>query len=106
MNTKYTVAAGLAKKKNSKAGRGSLLKGYTVGSLAPPGSVSSGNIAKFGYGIDNRFGRPFARGKVVPTAIASSSSSWPAPTTKSVDTENFGAILGVAGALLVAAGAA
>ena len=40
------VAAGLAKKKNAKAGRGSLLKGYTVGSLAPPGSVSSGNKAE------------------------------------------------------------
>ena len=61
MNTKYTVAAGLAKKKNAKAGRGSLLKGYTVGSLAPPSSVSSGNKAVFGYGIDNRCTRATLR---------------------------------------------
>ena len=34
MSTKYTVAAGLAKKKNPKTGDSSNLKGYTVGSRA------------------------------------------------------------------------
>ena len=35
MSTKYTVAAGLAKKKNPNSGRSDILKGYTVGSRAP-----------------------------------------------------------------------
>ena len=59
MNTKYTVAAGVAKKKNPKGGRGELLKGYTVGSLAPPGAIASGTrISDVGttYGISSRFG--------------------------------------------------
>ena len=42
MSTKYTVAAGLAKKKNPKSGRSDILKGYTVGSRAPDAAVSSG----------------------------------------------------------------
>jgi hypothetical protein len=42
MSTKYTVAAGLAKKKNPNSGRSDILKGYTVGSRAPDAAVSSG----------------------------------------------------------------
>merc|ERR1719379_3123278 len=59
MNTKYTVAAGVAKKKNPNSGRSDLLKGYTVGSLAPPAAVSSGTTITeqgTGYGIGNRWG--------------------------------------------------
>ena len=42
MSTKYTVAAGLAKKKNPKTGDSSNLKGYTVGSRAPDTAKNSG----------------------------------------------------------------
>ena len=42
MSTKYTVAAGLAKKKNPKSGDSSNLKGYTVGSRAPDTAKNSG----------------------------------------------------------------
>lgn len=71
MNTKYTVAAGVAKKKNPKSGRGELLKGYTVGSLAPPGAIASGTRISdvgTGYGISRRFG-----GKVNGKKVSESS---------------------------------
>jgi len=55
MNTQYTVAAGIAKKKG-KTGSSDALKGYTVGSRAPKASVSSGTKQVFGYGIDNLYG--------------------------------------------------
>ena len=42
MNTQYSDPYAFQKKKNAKSGRGSLLKGYTVGSLAPPIAVKSG----------------------------------------------------------------
>ena len=42
MNTKYTVAAGLAKKKNPKTGDSASLKGYKVGMRAPNTAKSSG----------------------------------------------------------------
>ena len=42
MSTKYTVAAGLAKKKNPKSGDSASLKGYTVGSRAPDTAKNSG----------------------------------------------------------------
>uniref|UniRef100_A0A7S4MLJ3 Uncharacterized protein n=1 Tax=Prymnesium polylepis TaxID=72548 RepID=A0A7S4MLJ3_9EUKA len=42
MNTKYTVAAGLAKKKNPKTGDSLSLKGYKVGMRAPNTAKSSG----------------------------------------------------------------
>jgi len=42
MSTKYTVAAGLAKKKNPKTGDTSMLKGYKVGMRAPNVAKSSG----------------------------------------------------------------
>ena len=42
MSTKYTVAAGIAKKKNPKTGDSSNLKGYTVGSRAPDMAKNSG----------------------------------------------------------------
>ena len=42
MSTKYTVAAGIAKKKNPKTGDSSNLKGYTVGSRAPDTAKNSG----------------------------------------------------------------
>ena len=41
MNTKYTVAAGMAKKKGA-TGQSKSLWGYTVGSRAPDTAVSSG----------------------------------------------------------------
>ena len=57
MSTAFSDPAVKAmKKKNAKTGSSAVLKGYTVGSLAPLASVSSGNKAVFGYGIDNRFG--------------------------------------------------
>ena len=42
MNTKYTVAAGLAKKKNPGSGTAASLKGYKVGMRAPNSAVRSG----------------------------------------------------------------
>ena len=42
MNTQYSDPYAFQKKKNAKSGRGELLKGYTVGSLAPGVSVKSG----------------------------------------------------------------
>ena len=42
MNTKYTVAAGLAKKKNPNSGTAASLKGYKVGMRAPNSAVRSG----------------------------------------------------------------
>jgi len=42
MSTKYTVAAGLAKKKNPKTGDSASLKGYKVGMRAPNTAKSSG----------------------------------------------------------------
>jgi len=77
MNTQYTVEAGLAKKKNPKAGRGSLLKGYTVGSLAPPSAVSSGTrISDVGttYGIGSRFGYQAGKKSAASSAPAESKS--------------------------------
>merc|ERR1719198_926159 len=61
MNTQYTEAAGVAKKKNSLTGDSAQLKGYTVGSRAPKASVSSGSKAQFGYGIDNLYGGKVAQ---------------------------------------------
>ena len=49
MNTKYTVAGGMAKKK--KASDSSALRGYVVGSRAPPPARASGTTtAPTGYG--------------------------------------------------------
>jgi len=45
MSTKYTVAAGLAKKKNPKTGDSSNLKGYKVGARAPDVAKNSGTTA-------------------------------------------------------------
>ena len=42
MSTKYTVAAGLAKKKNPKTGDTINLKGYKVGDRAPDVAKNSG----------------------------------------------------------------
>ena len=42
MNTQYSDPYAFQKKKNAKSGRGELLKGYTVGSLAPGVAVKSG----------------------------------------------------------------
>ena len=57
MNTKYGDPAVKGMKKK-KAATGSTLglKGYTVGSRAPPISKASGSVAQFGYGIDNLYG--------------------------------------------------
>lgn len=43
MNTQYSDPYAFQKKKNAKSGRGELLKGYTVGSMAPPMAVKSGS---------------------------------------------------------------
>ena len=78
MNTKYTVAAGVAKKKNSKSGRGELLKGYTVGSLAPPGAIASGTRISdvgTGYGISRRFGGKINGKKVSESSEESAGGS-------------------------------
>ena len=59
MNTQYSDPYAFQKKKNAKSGRGELLKGYTVGSMAPPMAVKSGStIAEMGtsYGISARLG--------------------------------------------------
>ena len=49
MNTQYSDPYAFQKKKNAKSGRGELLKGYTVGSMAPPMAVKSGStIAEMG----------------------------------------------------------
>jgi len=53
MSTKYTVAAGVAKKKNPKTGDSKNLWGYTVGSRAPDTAVSSGTT-KTGQGLWER----------------------------------------------------
>lgn len=50
MSTQYTVAAGVAKKKNPKTGSTTNLKGYTVGSRAPPMAVKSGTTIFEQYG--------------------------------------------------------
>lgn len=45
-----------AMKKKGKTGSTVSLKGYTVGSRAPPGAKNSGTTAQFGFGIDNLYG--------------------------------------------------
>ena len=62
-------------KKKTKGADSTRLKGYTVGSLAPPGSVSSGNIAVYGYGIDNRYGGNKGKKKAASVSSGSSTSS-------------------------------
>jgi len=57
MNTQYGDPAVLAqRKKNPKTGSSINLKGYTVGSRAPPVAVRSGANAQYGYGIGNLYG--------------------------------------------------
>ena len=57
MNTQYGDPNVLAmKKKNPKTGSSTMLKGYRVGSRAPPVAVRSGTTAAFGYGINNLYG--------------------------------------------------
>jgi len=57
MNTQYGDPNVLAmKKKNPKTGSSTMLKGYTVGSRAPPVARNSGTTASFGYGINNLYG--------------------------------------------------
>jgi hypothetical protein len=57
MNTQYGDPNVLAmKKKNPKTGSSNMLKGYTVGSRAPPVAKASGTTAQFGYGINNLYG--------------------------------------------------
>ena len=57
MNTKYTVAAGMAKKKGN-TGQSKSLWGYTVGSRAPDTAVSSGTT-KSGQGLwEKLFSKP------------------------------------------------
>ena len=70
MNTQYSDPYAFQKKKNAKSGRGELLKGYTVGSLAPGVAVKSGTtISEMGtsYGISNRFGGKINGQKVTAT---------------------------------------
>ena len=59
MNTGYTDITQIGRKKNPNSGRSTALKGYTVGSFAPPLAKSSGSRItdmNTGYGIDNRWG--------------------------------------------------
>jgi len=58
MNTKYDkrVYAAIGRKKDPNTGDSNNLKGYTVGSRAPPRAISSGTVNKFGYGIGNLYG--------------------------------------------------
>jgi hypothetical protein len=81
------------------------LKGYTVGSRAPPGAVSSGTTAKFGFGIDNLYGGKKA---FTPTKVSSAvgGSSWPFPSAEApFDTELFSKAISAAGVAVAAAGA-
>merc|ERR1711865_482572 len=69
MNTQYSDPYAFQKKK-TKSGRGELLKGYTVGSLAPGVAVKSGTtVSQMGtsYGISNRFGGKINGQKVTAT---------------------------------------
>ena len=58
MNTRYgdPFVKSTYKKKDPKTGSTLGLKGYTVGSRAPPRAKNSGTVAQFGYGIDNLYG--------------------------------------------------
>jgi hypothetical protein len=58
MSTQYdkSVLANIGFRKDKKTGSTKGLKGYTVGSRAPPLSRSSGTKQQFGYGIDNLYG--------------------------------------------------
>jgi len=58
MNTQYQpgVFAAIGRKKDPRTGQTKNLKGYTVGSRAPPMSRSSGTKAQYGYGISNLYG--------------------------------------------------
>merc|ERR1711935_887693 len=59
----------IGRKKDKKTGDSSTLMGYTVGSRAPKGAVSSGTQNKFGYGIGNLYGGkktpPMPKGYVI-----------------------------------------
>mmetsp|Transcript_11805 Transcript_11805/g.24008 ORF Transcript_11805/g.24008 Transcript_11805/m.24008 type:complete len:104 (-) Transcript_11805:237-548(-) len=70
MNTKYTVAAGLAKKKNPKTGDSKSLWGYTVGSRAPDTARASGTTKSEQSLLDKLTGKastPDVKGKVQKT---------------------------------------
>jgi hypothetical protein len=60
MNTKYqkSIFDAVGRKKDKSTGDSANLKGYTVGSRAPPRARASGETVnpKFGYGIDNLYG--------------------------------------------------
>merc|ERR1719261_1947475 len=57
MSTQYGDPAVRAyKKKDPRTGSTLGLKGYTVGSRAPPIARASGTTAQYGYGIDNLYG--------------------------------------------------
>merc|ERR1719326_1904160 len=74
MNTGYTDISQIGRKKNPNSGRSTALKGYTVGSLAPPLAKSSGTRITdmgTGYGIANRWG---GQSRAAPAAAAASSS--------------------------------
>merc|ERR1711892_767867 len=57
MNTRYTVAAGMAKKKNPKTGDSKSLWGYSVGSRAPDTAKSSGTTQSEQSVFDKLFGK-------------------------------------------------
>lgn len=56
MSTQYTVAAGLAKKKNPKTGSTTNLKGYKVGDRAPNSAKNSGTTKQEQEGWNKVFG--------------------------------------------------
>ena len=76
MMSGYTDISQIGKKKNPKSGRSDLLKGYTVGSFAPPMAKSSGTRITdmgTGYGIDNRWGgKQRAKAQKQPASKSSS----------------------------------
>ena len=74
MNTGYTDISQIGRKKNPNSGRSDGLKGYTVGSFAPPLAKKSGSRISdmnTGYGIDNRWGGK-SRAQKTPAASKSS----------------------------------
>jgi len=82
MNTQYGDPYAFQKKKNPKSGRGELLKGYTVGSMAPPMAVKSGStIMDMGtsYGISARLG-----GKINGQKVSAADDEPPANSNAAV----------------------
>ena len=81
MNVYGDPAVRFNKKKDPKTGSSLGLKGYTVGSWAPPAAKSSGTKVdpSVGYGIDNRFGGKFRANAPKGTKVSGSNVAGLAP---------------------------